>query len=145
MAHSLVPDPATTAPFGGVARTGGVSNRAEGSGVARAALERRRADVAARVDSLRRELDAVQRLRSQNSDDDEHDPEGATTSQLWSQSSGLLADAERELSELDAALSRIAAGDYGICRQCGGRISSERLEARPAAALCIDCARRQGR
>lgn len=122
-----------------------MSSRPEGIGDARSALERRRADVAARVDRLRRELDAVQRLRSENSDDDEHDPEGATTAQLWSQSSGLLADAERELSEMDAALSRIEAGDYGICRQCGGRISSERLEARPAAALCIDCARREAR
>ncbi|RZT62158.1 TraR/DksA family transcriptional regulator [Microcella alkaliphila] len=100
--------------------------------------------MAARVDSLRRELDAVQRLRSENSDDDEHDPEGATTSQLWSHSAGLVADAERELSELDAALSRVASGDYGTCRECGGPISSDRLEARPAAAFCITCARRGG-
>lgn len=108
---------------------------------ARAALERRRAEVAARVDTLRRELDAVQRLRSENSDDDEHDPEGATTSQLWSQSVGILEAAQRELDDLDTAIRRLEAGTYGVCQRCGQAIAPARLEARPDATLCIDCAR----
>lgn len=108
---------------------------------ARRALERRRAEVAARVISLRRELDAVQRLRSENSDDDEHDPEGATTSQLWSQSVGILEAAERELDDLDTAIRRLEAGVYGVCQRCGEPIAPARLEARPDATLCIVCAR----
>ncbi|HET8957640.1 MAG TPA: TraR/DksA C4-type zinc finger protein [Microcella sp.] len=108
---------------------------------ARRALARRRAELTARVDSLRGELDAVQRLRSENSDDDEHDPEGATTSQLWSQSAGLLESALRELDDLDTALRRLDAGEYGVCQRCGRAIDPARLEARPDAALCIDCAR----
>ena len=144
-----------------MAHTGGVSERAGGNGGsdavgdanderdgsgsdvadARDALERRRTEVAARVDSLRRELDAVQRLRSENSDDDEHDPEGATTSQLWSQSVGILEAAERELDDLDAAIRRLEAGTYGVCQRCGQAIAPARLEARPDATLCIDCAR----
>lgn len=83
----------------------------------------------------------MQRLRSENSDDDEHDPEGATTSQLWSQSAGLLESALRELDDLDTALRRLEAGEYGGCQRCGRAIDPARLEARPDAALCIGCAR----
>ena len=108
------------------------------------ALTRRRAEAAARVERLRAELGAVRTARGENSDDDEHDPEGATMSQLWSQSSGLLDAAVRELDELDAALARVASGDYGVCRRCGRAIDPARLDARPAAALCIDCARLAG-
>lgn len=108
------------------------------------ALARRRTEVAARVDHLRSELGAVRRARSENSDDDEHDPEGATMSQLWSQVSGVLDAAVRELDELDAALERVASGDYGVCRRCGRRIDPARLEVHPGAALCIDCARLGG-
>ena len=128
-----------------MAHTEGVSKPVAGDdqdpGAARSSLERRRAEVSARVDSLRRELDAVQRLRSENSDDDEHDPEGATTSQLWSQSVGILEAAERELDDLDAAIRRLEAGAYGVCERCGQSIAPARLEARPDATLCIDCAR----
>jgi DnaK suppressor protein len=108
------------------------------------ALAALRAEAAARVDRLQTELGAVRTARGENSDDDEHDPEGATMSQLWSQSSGLLDAAIRELAELDAALERVASGDYGVCRRCGRAIDPARLDARPAAALCIDCARLAG-
>ena len=105
------------------------------------ALALRRVEAAARVARLNGELGAVRHARSENSDDDEHDPEGATMSQLWSQSSGLLEAALRELDELEAALGRVASGDYGVCCSCGRPIDPARLDARPAAALCIDCAR----
>ena len=105
-------------------------------------LAARRRDAMARVEWLRGELGAVRSARSENSEDDEHDPEGATMSQLWSQSSGLLEGAERDLAEIDAALVRLGTGDYGICRSCGRPIDPARLDARPTAALCIECARR---
>lgn len=47
------------------------------------------------------------------------------------------------LSEVVAALERIDGGTYGSCTRCGGPIASERLNAAPYAALCIDCARRE--
>jgi DnaK suppressor protein len=96
------------------------------------------------IDRLRSELEAVRSARSENFDDDEHDPEGATMSQLWSQSSGLLEGAERYLVEIDAALVRLHTGGFGICLGCGRSIDPARLDARPTAALCIDCARRAG-
>jgi RNA polymerase-binding transcription factor DksA len=121
----------------------GCMDIAHGEHAAGDALARRRAEAAARVEQLRAELGAVRSARSENTDD-EHDPEGTTLSQLWSQVSGVLDAAVRELDELDAAIERVASGDYGICRRCGQAIDPARLDARPGAALCIDCARLTG-
>jgi DnaK suppressor protein len=43
------------------------------------------------------------------------------------------------LKEIDAALSRIDDGSYGICTRCEEEISPKRLRAIPWAALCISC------
>ncbi|WP_421119624.1 TraR/DksA family transcriptional regulator [Aquihabitans daechungensis] len=43
--------------------------------------------------------------------------------------------------QLNAALERVDSGTYGICRQCYEPISPTRIDAVPAAALCIDCQR----
>ena len=47
----------------------------------------------------------------------------------------------REIASVKRALGRIADDIYGECVRCGEEITPERLEARPEAALCIDCAR----
>jgi len=41
--------------------------------------------------------------------------------------------------QIDAALSRIADGSYGICLECGEPIAERRLESIPEAALCTNC------
>ncbi|HHB77564.1 MAG TPA: RNA polymerase-binding protein DksA [Desulfobulbus sp.] len=47
---------------------------------------------------------------------------------------------ERKLMEkINEALARIKGGTYGICQECGEKISVKRLEARPVAELCIEC------
>jgi hypothetical protein len=43
------------------------------------------------------------------------------------------------IAEIDDALSRIAAGTYGLCVHCGGAIPEERLEFRPFAPNCVTC------
>ena len=48
---------------------------------------------------------------------------------------------EREIASVKRALSRLDDGTYGTCVRCGEEIAEARLEARPEAALCIDCAR----
>lgn len=53
---------------------------------------------------------------------------------------GLLVDARTSYQEVQLALQRIEDGTYGECEQCGEAISSARLEAMPAARLCINCA-----
>lgn len=47
---------------------------------------------------------------------------------------------DRQIASVKRALDRIAAGTYGQCVRCGREIAIARLEARPEAALCIDCA-----
>lgn len=73
--------------------------------------------------------------------DDEHDPEGSTIAFERSQTSTLLASSRTRLAEIDAALSRIADGRYGVCERCGRAIPRARLEARPTALTCVSCAR----
>ncbi len=38
--------------------------------------------------------------------------------------------------EIVAAMSRMVAGTYGFCEECGEKIEEDRLEANPAAATC---------
>jgi DnaK suppressor protein len=45
------------------------------------------------------------------------------------------------IQKIDAALSRLDAGEYGFCVECGEEISDRRLEVDPAAAFCIRCAK----
>lgn len=52
---------------------------------------------------------------------------------------GLRSHFEGELLDVEDALRRIDDGSYGICAECGRHIAPERLEAMPAARLCIDC------
>jgi RNA polymerase-binding transcription factor DksA len=51
--------------------------------------------------------------------------------------SGQLADT---LADIEDALAKLDAGTYGECELCGRSIPEARLEAMPAARLCIDCA-----
>jgi RNA polymerase-binding transcription factor DksA len=47
----------------------------------------------------------------------------------------------KEIASVKRALGRIEDGIYGECVRCGEDIAEARLDARPEAALCIDCAR----
>lgn len=47
-----------------------------------------------------------------------------------------------ELAAVRLALSRIDAGGYGHCEDCGGDIGRERLLAQPSAARCLRCQER---
>ncbi len=44
-----------------------------------------------------------------------------------------------ELAAIEAALERIALGQYGQCQDCGVVISEERLSAYPVALRCLSC------
>lgn len=52
---------------------------------------------------------------------------------------GLVESLKNQLDAVDTALSRIEAGTYGICDNCGNDIGHDRLEFRPASVLCINC------
>jgi DnaK suppressor protein len=46
------------------------------------------------------------------------------------------------MADIDRALVKIETGTYGVCDECGGKISADRLDALPAASRCVLCARR---
>jgi RNA polymerase-binding transcription factor len=106
-----------------------------------ARLRAERADAEERLAEFDDAMVQVRTARTDATADDEHDPEGPTMTQEWSQRTAVLADVKSELAEVDRALARIADGTYGICARCGKRITVARLDARPTATLCIDCAR----
>jgi DnaK suppressor protein len=95
------------------------------------ALERDHAGIVAAADSA--------------NSDDEHDPEGATIAFEREQVAALLDQTRDQLSRVDAALGRLDDGTYGVCERCGQSIAAGRLEARPTATMCIDCASRADR
>ena len=103
-------------------------------------LAAERAAALAQIQALTREFDEVVAASKASNADDEHDPEGATIAFERQQVVALLEQAQRRLADVDAALARREAGDYGICEVCGRPIAAERLAARPAARTCIHCA-----
>jgi RNA polymerase-binding transcription factor DksA len=54
----------------------------------------------------------------------------------------LAGELREALDEVEAALGRMTEGTYGNCERCGQPIAPARLEAMPAARLCISCASR---
>ena len=47
---------------------------------------------------------------------------------------------QHEIRQIEAALVRLDAGDYGICAKCGADIAEERLDAVPYTPHCRNCA-----
>lgn len=45
-----------------------------------------------------------------------------------------------QIKRIDAALSRVEAGEYGFCTTCGEDIEPRRLELDPATPQCLKCA-----
>lgn len=95
---------------------------------------------AARRDGLHADLESVTAGTTDVATDDEHDPEGPTIAYERSRLSTLIAQADSQLDEIQAALERVADGTYGRCDQCGTDIGEARLEALPATRLCVECA-----
>jgi len=48
--------------------------------------------------------------------------------------------AKAEIEVIDRALFKLGSGQYGRCEQCRKAIPQSRLEALPAAAMCMACA-----
>jgi len=73
----------------------------------------------------------------------DYDPNFADSSQVTAErgeNEALVNNLLETLSEVEHALEKFDSGGYGICEECGKEITSARLEARPEARLCIECA-----
>ncbi len=113
-----------------------------GDGTARnaARIAAARADATTRSAALTTQIEALAEQQALTTHDDEHDPEGVTIGFERAQILGLLAGAREEIAALDRAASRLRAGTYGRCLNCGCEIPDARVEALPAAETCLNCA-----
>ncbi|MGB5696756.1 MAG: TraR/DksA family transcriptional regulator [Polyangiales bacterium] len=65
------------------------------------------------------------------------------SAQLWEVSDirdDLDSQAATELDQVNQALARLDAGEYGLCTECDEPIAEAGLKALPYATLCIQCA-----
>jgi DnaK suppressor protein len=89
--------------------------------------------------SLRRELEEL----GYGSEGLSYDPNFADSSQVTAErgeTEALAMTLTTNLVEVEHAIAKIDAGAYGECESCHGEIAPARLEAMPAARLCIGCA-----
>ncbi|MGH3492939.1 MAG: TraR/DksA family transcriptional regulator [Sciscionella sp.] len=97
------------------------------------------------IEALNRQLAGIVESSGAETNDDEHDPEGATIAFERAQVQALLQRAKSDLREVEEARHRLDHGSYGRCEHCGKPIARLRLLARPAARTCIACAERARR
>lgn len=67
----------------------------------------------------------------------------ADSAQATEERSELLGQIEvsrQRIHQIDEALQRMDAGNYGICVDCGEQIPAARLEVRPLSVRCVRCA-----
>lgn len=72
-----------------------------------------------------------------------YDSNFADSSQVTAErgeSAALAASLQETLDDIETALAKLDEGTYGTCEGCGKAIPAARLEAMPAARLCIECA-----
>ncbi|WP_405217856.1 TraR/DksA family transcriptional regulator [Agrococcus sp. Ld7] len=104
-------------------------------------IAERRREALAELEDVDRQLADLRRMREAVHDDDEHDPDGVSLSSEWSRLEGLRQTRIDALAALDEAAARVERGQGAICSVCGRPIAPERLQARPQATTCIDCAK----
>ncbi|MEW6155654.1 MAG: TraR/DksA C4-type zinc finger protein [Actinomycetota bacterium] len=75
---------------------------------------------------------------SELSDFDQHQADVGTETFEREKDLSILEQVESELADIERALARIGDGTYGICEVCRQPIGEERLEAVPAARLCVN-------
>ncbi len=95
-------------------------------------LEERRQEIQQKLRSLRETLPAetgdVRDAEEQSVDDFVQEVD-FTLMQMKSET----------LAKIDEAITRLEAGKYGLCTECGTEIAEARLKALPFAALCRNC------
>ncbi len=76
----------------------------------------------------------------------EYDQNFADSSQVTAErgeAEALAATLKETLVEVEHALAKMDEGTYGTCEGCGNAIAAPRLEAMPAARLCMEGASRR--
>ena len=100
-------------------------------------LREQQADLRAEVRGERAESDSERDRRSAREVQDRGDE--ANTDQ-WREANAAMIDHHvEEISGIQAALSRVDSGTYGLCVDCGESIGFQRLQAYPSANRCLEC------
>lgn len=110
------------------------------AGRTRVRIDREREETTRLVAALARDLDGIIDSVALSNNDDEHDPDGATSGYERAKAAAMLEHAEARLVELDRAAERLRDGTYGRCERCGGAIGVDRLDALIATTRCRSCA-----
>ncbi|WP_149142881.1 TraR/DksA family transcriptional regulator [Gemmobacter caeruleus] len=97
----------------------------------KAQLEARLAELQTRLDEIEAELD---------SHDARDWEEMATEREGDEVLEGIGLSGQQEIRMIEAALARIAEGEYGACAKCGAEIGEERLDVLPFTPFCRNCA-----
>lgn len=96
-------------------------------------LESRKEQIEANISGVNNELNQLNSLEL--NDEGDH----ASVNNNSRVESVIVQQQEEELKEIDVALRKIVAGDYGICEMCEDKIGFQRLKVKPHAIYCIDC------
>ena len=100
-------------------------------------------DLRALLEEERDELRARLAELGFGGDGPKYDPNFADSSQVTAErgeAEALAATLRETLDEVEIAIEKMENGNYGVCEGCGKQINPARLEAKPAAKLCIECA-----
>jgi len=105
----------------------------------------RLAEERARLEEVRSTFDATHLTDQSESESvselssyDQHPADLGTETFEREKDLSILEQVESELGDVEHAIRRLDEGTYGTCEVCGSPIPDERLEAMPAARLCLE-------
>jgi DnaK suppressor protein len=96
-------------------------------------LESRKDQILKNISGVNDELDQLNELEL----NDEGDYASINNNSMIE--NAIVTQQEKELEEISIALTKIDAGEYGICEMCEDEIGFQRLKVKPHAIYCIDC------
>ena len=91
-------------------------------------------------DRVREQLNNLGRGDAADLDFDENFADSGQVTAERGEVDALSGQLNETLQDIEDALAKFDAGTYGECESCHQRIPEARLEAMPAARLCISCA-----
>jgi DnaK suppressor protein len=104
----------------------------------RQALVARLGELQAEYDQSLSEITELQRERLADSAGDDQADTGTKTFER-EQEITLANNLLERITQIERAIDRLGAGNYGWCERCGTQIPVERLAAFPSATLCVSC------
>jgi len=96
-------------------------------------LESRKAQILKNISGVNNELDQLNSLEL----NDEGDYASINNNSMVE--NAIVNQQQKELDEINIAMSKIASNEYGICEMCEDNIGFQRLKVKPHAIYCIDC------